>query len=206
MVNLFRIKPMVAAAIALAGFLGTATHVQASLATESAQQPLALVEFASFDCPYCQAMSAHHADIERVAARAGIEYRYAPLPSHGRYEAAWRERAYYASRELPDIATTVKDAFLAAGEAGVPLDDLDAVVAHLEIHAPRVHWDAFTRDYIQSNESLAALERAVRLAGRAGLRSYPAFAVIGAGGVELLNLPSDVADKARAVIDYLESL
>ena len=55
-------------------------------------------------------MSAHHPAIEAAVEDAELEYRYAPLPSHTSLERAWRERAYYASREIPGIAEEVREA------------------------------------------------------------------------------------------------
>lgn len=175
-------------------------------ATAAEPRPVALVEFASFDCQFCQAMSAHHPAIEAAVEDAELEYRYAPLPSHTSLERAWRERTYYASREIPGIAEEVREAFLAAGKTGVPLENLDEVLAHLELHVPQVRWNQFSEDRIQDRSSVEAIERAIRLAQRAELREYPAFAVVSRSGVELLSLTGDVDEKAEAVIKYLENL
>lgn len=169
-------------------------------------QPLALVEFASFDCPHCQAMSQHHTSIQAAVEAAGLEYRYAPLPSHTGLERAWRERAFYASRSIPGVADDVRKAFLAAGETGVPLKDYDDVLAHLQLHVPQVRWNEFADDHISDPSSVEAIERAARLAGRAGLREYPAFVAVSRSEVKLLSLSGDVAERAEAVIKYLENL
>lgn len=175
-----------------------------AMADES--RPVALVEFASFDCQFCQAMSDHHPAIEAALEDAELEYRYAPLPSHTSLERAWRERAYYASREIPGIAEEVREAFLAAGKTGVPLENLEEVLAHLELHVPQVRWNQFSEDRIQDRSSVEAIERAIRLAQRVELREYPAFAVVSRSGVELLSPSGDVDKKAEAVITYLENL
>lgn len=49
-------------------------------ATADEPRPVALVEFASFDCQFCQAMSDHHPAIEAAVEDAELEYRYAPSP------------------------------------------------------------------------------------------------------------------------------
>jgi len=169
-------------------------------------QPLALVEFASFDCPHCQAMDKHHSSIQAAVEAAGLEYRYAPLPSHTGLERAWRERAFYASRSIPGVANDVRKAFLTAGETGVPLKDYDDVLAHLQLHVPQVRWNEFADDHISDPSSVEAIERAARLAGRAGLREYPAFVAVSRSEVKLLSLSGDVAERAEAVIKYLENL
>lgn len=169
-------------------------------------RPVALVEFASFDCPHCQAMEQHHLSIQAAAEAAGLEYRYAPLPSHTGLERAWRERAFYASRSIPGVANDVRKAFLSAGETGIPLKDYDDVLAHLQLYVPQVRWDEFADDHISDPSSVEAIERAARLAGRAGLREYPAFVAVSLSDVKLLSLTGDVSDKAEAVIKYLENL
>ena len=162
-------------------------------------QPLALVEFASFDCPHCQAMDKHHSSIQAAVEAAG-------LPSHTGLERAWRERAFYASRSIPGVANDVRKAFLTAGETGVPLKDYDDVLAHLQLHVPQVRWNEFADDHISDPSSVEAIERAARLAGRAGLREYPAFVAVSRSEVKLLSLSGDVAERAEAVIKYLENL
>ncbi|NLC22622.1 MAG: thioredoxin domain-containing protein [Halomonadaceae bacterium] len=187
----------------------TAMVITAGLSAGAAtanDQPIALVEFASFDCQFCQQMGQHHHSIEAAVESAGLDYRYVPLPSHTRLAEAWRERAYYASRAIPGIAQEARRVFLAAGATNVPLNELDAVLAHLELHLPQVRWNDFAEDHIDAQDSQEALERGVELARRAGLRSFPSFAVVSRSGVELLSLPADVDAKAQAVIDYLETL
>lgn len=169
-------------------------------------RPVALVEFASFDCPHCQAMEQHHPSIQAAVEAAGLEYRYAPLPSHTGLERAWRERAFYASRSIPGVSNDVRKAFLAAGETGIPLKDYDDVLAHLQLYVPQVRWDEFADDHISDPSSVEAIERAARLAGRAGLREYPAFVAVSLSDVKLLSLTGDVSAKAEAVIKYLENL
>lgn len=195
-----------AGAVLAMGLSAGATAADTDEDAAADRRPVALVEFASFDCQFCQAMDAHHAAIETAAEKAEIEYRYAPLPSDTNLERAWRERTYYASREIPGISQDVREAFLTAGKTGVPLDNLDEVLALLQLNVPQVRWNQFSEDRIQDRSSAEAIERAIQLAGRAGLRKYPAFAVVSHSGVELLSLPSDVDEKAEAVITYLENL
>lgn len=164
----------------------------------------ALVEFANFGCPDCQAMRPHHAAIRSAAEEAGLLYRYAPIPLKGSYETAWEERAYYAARELPGMEKQVRRALLTSdGEAGD--DGLDSVIGALSMHVPEVEWDAFAQDYIDQPASLEALERALALMKRAEIREVPAYVLVTTSGVRVIpSSAEDAGKRASKVIEFLE--
>lgn len=184
----------------LSGFLG----LSALFAAAGAQADAALVEFANFDCPDCQAMRPHHAAIESAAEKAGLEYRYAPIPLSGDPANAWRERTYYAARALPDMEGRVRRALLTGGGEDAETG-LDATLGALSMHIPEVEWEAFARDYIEQPESLEALERALSLVKRAEIRDVPTYLLVTSSGVEVIPTSADDAsERADDVIEYLE--
>lgn len=165
----------------------------------------ALVEIANFDCPYCYALNQHHRRIEQAAARAGYRFIYAPVPNHARFASAWRERTYYAARNLPGLESNVRSALLETQQAPKPVRTLDEVITWLSMMVPEVRWREFANNHVTSPETIGAIERSIRLAQRAGASSFPSFLIVSSRGVELIPLPTETDALVNALIAFLES-
>lgn len=172
----------------------------------SADPRPALVEIANLDCPYCREMGEHHERIERSARRAGVRFVYAPVPTDSSAQSAWRERVYYAAREIPGIERDLRRALLQTQDAPHPIRSLEQVTTWLDMTLPNVRWQAFVRDYVDDPESLAPIERSIRLAASAGVTSYPSFVFVSSQGVELIALRgTTTVEQADALVGFLES-
>ena len=182
-----------------------------SLAAETEEteeaRPYALVEFASFDCPHCRQITETHKRIHGMAERAGLEIVYAPLPNHGDMAAAWRERTWYAARELPEPYPSEVMQGLFAAQDVRSLRTREEVKAWLQMTVPDVDWGRFIAERVDNRATVAALERAASLAANAGLREYPAWAlVMRSGEAELVGGRGDVADRMDELVERLEEL
>lgn len=166
----------------------------------------ALVEIANFDCPFCREMDTHHPRIEKAAERANVRFIYAPVPNDSNLDNAWRERVYYAARQIPGIERKLRHALLEAQDADRPVRSLAQVTAWLDMTLPEVLWGAFVRDHVESRASLLPIRRSIELAARAGVTGYPSFLIVNAQGIELIALSgSSIAEKADALVEFLES-
>lgn len=165
----------------------------------------ALVEIANFDCPFCREMSSHHERIERAAKRAGLRFVYAPIPNDGQAHTAWRERLYYAARNLPISEGLTRRALLDAQEANHAIHTPEALIAWMDLKVHEVDWARFVSDHVRSASSIAPVERSLRLAARAKVDSYPSFLLVSNQGIELIPLKGEVSEQAEALIKTLEN-
>jgi hypothetical protein len=159
--------------LAVLAISALAPHAQAATTI-----PVDVVKFISFDCPVCRASEVMDAPIRELTQTHGGRFVIAPLP-RGVNEA--RERFYYVLRNLgPDAETRVRlSLYRVAQDLNYPLNDVPQTLDWLQsdLTVKSVDWTRVT-EQVNGHEPAAAVERAVRLAIRAGLQVVPTYVLV----------------------------
>jgi thiol-disulfide isomerase/thioredoxin len=148
-------------------------------ALPSARAAVDVVEFVTFACPYCRAMEPQAREIAREVESRGGRFVVAPVPASGQTAAA--ASVYYASRAYgPEVADRVKASlFKGAQDAGQPFEDSGQVLVWLvqDLGESSLNYE-YLASAVDSAETRESVNRAWRLAYRAGVDAVPAFVLV----------------------------
>ena len=140
----------------------------------------------SFACSFCLASEAQDKLISNAAIRTGGRFVRAPI-AVGEGETGWRERTYYAARDLaPALGETVKQSiYRGLQEADVALNDVTQLYYWFlqDIPKEEQHFDKLF-ERAKGKESEAALNRAVQLVENSGAQILPSYVLLTAGRIQ----------------------
>lgn len=154
----------------------------------SAAEQVNVVKFVSFDCPVCRNSETLDPPIKAAVEQRGGKFIIAPVP-RGKNNA--RERLYYAIRSAGSAVSDQarQSMYKGAQDVGYPLADAAQCLDWLrtDMDSTEVDWLSVAKD-ATGDVSQEALERAVRLALRAGVQVVPAYVLVrGSDVIELLD-------------------
>lgn len=174
----------------------------------AANEPVHVVKFISFNCATCRQSETMDDPIRTLAESRGGRFVVAPLP---RGQNDGRERLYYAMRSLgADMEVETRlSLFEASQDLGYPLSDMPQSVDWLrtDLKHREVNWSRVA-ELAAGAQSLAAVERAVQLAVRAGVQVVPSYVIVrGESVIETLDTKSvpgvDLPALRSAVLEAL---
>ena len=164
-----------------------------------------IIAIVNLECPHCREIFKNDAGLKAMTERAGLTFKYAPVPNHGDTERAWAERVYYASRALPgntsvDVMRSIYDA-----QDTDPVNTKTRMLAWMQMTMPRVDWTRFFADYVEKEKSLDAVKKALSLAKAVQLRQFPSFVYVGEGMPKMIAGSGDNAELVAQLKRFLET-
>lgn len=148
--------------------------------------PVDVVKIMSFACSFCLAAESQDRLIAAAAGRTRGRFVRAPIPV-GEGETGWRERTYYAARDMePALGEAVKQSiYRGLQDADVALNDVTQLYYWFlqDIPNQEQHFDKLF-ELAKGKESEAALRRAVQLVQNSGAQLLPSYVLLTAGRIQ----------------------
>ena len=171
------------------------------------------VKIMSFACSFCLASETHDRIISDAVLRTGGRFVRAPIPV-GDNASGWRERAYYAARDMDaEFGEVVKQSlYRGLQESEVALDNVTQLYHWFLQDIPK-HEHRFNKlfEQTQAAKSEAAMIRAIQLTKNVGASQLPTYVLLVGGTVRATldttnSKGTSLAALRDDVIDRLEKL